>query len=72
MVGEARSPPSTPTDHLRDNKESPTFTSSPANKNMLFQRKGEGEKQFSFAVFKYLKAISCCWLRVRASKTAHP
>lgn len=49
-----------------------TLMRSPANKNMLFQKQGKGEKSFSFAVVKSLKAISCCCLKRRASKTAHP
>lgn len=43
-----------------------------ANKKMLFERKREGEKSFSFAVVKLLEAISCCYLRRQASKTADP
>jgi len=43
-----------------------------ANKKMLFERKREGEKSFSFAVVKLLEAISCCCLRRQASKTADP
>lgn len=72
-MGKERTPPA----HIQiiigiTNGESRTFMSRWANKKMLFERKREGEKSFSFAVVKLLEAISCCCLRRQASKTADP
>lgn len=44
-------------------RKSHMFRSSPVNKNMVFQRQGEEEKSFSFAIVKSVKAISCPCLR---------